>query len=83
MTNDKNNKFQFYIEQTSCSSVLDAVGGVGGVVVVGPQHRLQALLSASAAVYAHNHTRPHWLLVPTGPVQEKVFQGEAGREEKF
>ncbi|XP_063864761.1 uncharacterized protein LOC135102954 isoform X1 [Scylla paramamosain] len=47
-------------------------GGTGGVVLMGPQHRLQSLLAAAAAL---NFTNFRWLLVPTGPLQERVFQG--------
>lgn len=46
--------------------------GTGGVVVVGPQHRLQAILAAAAAL---NFTNFRWVLVPTGPLQERIFQG--------
>lgn len=47
-------------------------GATGGIVLVGPQHRLHSLLAAAAAL---NFTNFHWVLVPTGPLQERVFQG--------
>ncbi|XP_050722667.1 uncharacterized protein LOC127001689 isoform X3 [Eriocheir sinensis] len=46
--------------------------GTGGVVAVGPQHRLHSILVAAAAL---NFTNFRWVLAPTGPLQERVFQG--------
>ena len=46
--------------------------GTGGVVVVGPQHRLHSFLAAAAVL---NFTNFRWMLVPTGPLQERIFQG--------
>lgn len=47
--------------------------GTGGVVAVGPQHRLHSILAAAAAL---NFTNFRWVLAPTGPLQERVFQGD-------
>ncbi|XP_076040737.1 protein bride of sevenless-like isoform X1 [Oratosquilla oratoria] len=49
-----------------------STGRTGAVVLLGPQDRLQATL-ASAAMY--NITTFNWILAPSGPIQEKVFQG--------
>lgn len=51
-----------------------SAGDTEGVVLIGPQDRLHATLTAAAT---HNYTNFHWILSPTGPIQENVFQGEA------
>ncbi|XP_071531128.1 metabotropic glutamate receptor 3 [Panulirus ornatus] len=55
-------------------SVLELLSAsdTGGVVLIGPQDRLHATLTAAAA---HNYTNFRWVLSPTGPIQEDVFQG--------
>nr|XP_045583049.1 uncharacterized protein LOC123745986 [Procambarus clarkii] len=54
-------------------AVLEALGvaGTGGVVLIGPQDRLHAALDAAR----RNRTDFHWVLAPTGTIQESVFQG--------
>ncbi|XP_066942016.1 metabotropic glutamate receptor 3 isoform X2 [Macrobrachium rosenbergii] len=61
-------------DQKVYRSVLEILetGETGGAVLIGPQDRLHAALSA-AAVF--NNTSFDWVLAPTGPIQEDVFQG--------
>ncbi|KAG7174709.1 bride of sevenless-like [Homarus americanus] len=61
-------------DQKAYHSLLEVLktGETGGVVLIGPQDRLHATLTAAAA---HNYTDFHWVLAPTGPIQEELFQG--------
>ncbi|XP_069957757.1 uncharacterized protein boss isoform X1 [Cherax quadricarinatus] len=57
-------------------SLVEDLGrnGPRGMVLIGPQDHLQAALLTAA----HNYTNLHWVLAPTGPIQESVFQGMHG-----
>ncbi|KAK7063153.1 hypothetical protein SK128_013223, partial [Halocaridina rubra] len=61
-------------DQKVYRSVLEMLdtGKTGAVVLIGPQDRLHAALT-SASMY--NITHFDWLLAPTGPIQEELFQG--------
>lgn len=62
-------------DQKASRTTLETLegAGTGGVVAVGPQHKLHSILTSAAAF---NFTNFRWVLAPTGPFQERVFQGK-------